>query len=73
METWRAFWSGEPEGVFPGIAVLLDRAFKEARSEGLRKALEAYREDVLCSACGGTRLRPEARRGAGRRTVDPTS
>ena len=61
VETWRAFWSGEPEGVFPGIAVLLDRAYNEARSEGLRKALEAYREDVLCSACGGTRLRPEAR------------
>ena len=57
----RAFWDGEPGGPFPGLAALLDRAYQEAQDEGLRKSLEAYREQVVCSACGGSRLRPEAR------------
>jgi excinuclease ABC subunit A len=60
-ETWQAFWFGDPNGTFPGIAALLERAYEEARSDSLRKALEAYREEVVCAACGGSRLRPEAR------------
>jgi excinuclease ABC subunit A len=60
-ETWRAFWFGELKGPFPGVAALLDRAYEETRNDGIRKALEAYREEVVCSACCGSRLRPEAR------------
>ncbi|HKI18352.1 MAG TPA: excinuclease ABC subunit UvrA, partial [Isosphaeraceae bacterium] len=56
-----ALWSGEPGGAFPGLSALLDRCFHEMSSESLRRALEAYREEVPCSACGGARLRPEAR------------
>jgi excinuclease ABC subunit A len=54
-------WSGEPPGPFPGLATLLDRNFQETNRETLRKALDAYREEVPCSVCGGARLRPEAR------------
>jgi excinuclease ABC subunit A len=60
-ETWRSFWFGEPGGPFPGLATRLERAYQETTSEGLLKALDAYREEVVCSACGGSRLRPEAR------------
>ncbi|HZW33693.1 MAG TPA: excinuclease ABC subunit UvrA, partial [Isosphaeraceae bacterium] len=60
-ETWRAFWSGEPGGPFPGLETLLEQEYQDTRSEALRKALEAYREEVCCPACGGSRLRPEAR------------
>ena len=56
-----AFWSGEPDGPFPGLAAMLERAYQEARGEGLRRALDVYREEVVCPACGGSRLRPEAR------------
>jgi excinuclease ABC subunit A len=60
-EIWRSFWLGEPGGAFPGLATLLERAYEETTSEGLLKALDAYREEVVCPACGGSRLRPEAR------------
>ena len=65
---WEAFWDGEPGGPFPGLAAVLNQAYDEARSEALRRSLEPYREPVVCPACGGSRLRPEARavRFAGR-------
>jgi excinuclease ABC subunit A len=56
-----AFWRGEPGGSFPGISVLLEDASQQTRSEALRRALAAYCEEVPCSACMGSRLRPEAR------------
>ncbi|MGO9464407.1 MAG: excinuclease ABC subunit UvrA [Isosphaeraceae bacterium] len=56
-----ALWSGEPGGAFAGLSALLDRCYQETKSESLRRALEAYREEVPCPACGGARLRPEAR------------
>ena len=58
---WDAFWSGEPERGFPGLAALLERAFENSPSEGLRNALDVYRELVPCPACGGSRLNPVAR------------
>jgi excinuclease ABC subunit A len=58
---WQSFWHGEPAGPFPGLATLLERAFEDTRSESLRRALDVYREDVVCPACDGSRLRPEAR------------
>jgi excinuclease ABC subunit A len=74
-ETWQSFWFGAPDGSFPGLVVMLDRVYQETRSEALRKALEAYREEVACPACGGSRLRPEARavRLAGRSISDLTA
>jgi excinuclease ABC subunit A len=59
-EMWDLFWSGEPQGTFPGLAALLEKGFQATRSEGFRRELSAYREEVPCSACGGSRLRPEA-------------
>jgi len=56
-----ALWSGEPRGAFSGLAPLLDRWYEESKNESRRKALDAYREEVPCSDCGGARLRPEAR------------
>jgi len=56
-----ALWSAEPGEAFPGLSALLDRCYQQTKSESLRRALEAYREEVPCSACGGSRLRPEAR------------
>jgi excinuclease ABC subunit A len=58
---WRLFWHGEPDGPFSGLAALLERAYEDHRSEGLRRSLEVYREEVVCPACDGSRLRPEAR------------
>ncbi len=55
------FWSGERGGPFPGLSALLDRCYHETKSESLQRALDAYREEVPCSACGGARIRPEAR------------
>ena len=74
-ETWRSFWLGEPKGPFPGLATLLDRAYQETTNEGILKALDAYREEVVCPACGGSRLRPEARavRVEGRSIQDLTA
>jgi excinuclease ABC subunit A len=74
-ETWRSFWCGEPAGPFPGLETLLEQQYQDTKSEALRKALEAYREEVPCPACGGSRLRPEARavRVEGRSIPDLTA
>jgi excinuclease ABC subunit A len=58
---WSSFWSGENDGTFPGLAALFERAYEQIRAEDQQKALDVYREEVLCPACGGSRLRPEAR------------
>jgi excinuclease ABC subunit A len=60
-ELWVLFWSGEPPRDFPGLAAMLDRSFEQTKSESVRRALQAYREEVACSACQGSRLRSEAR------------
>ena len=58
---WQSFWHGEPGGPFAGLGALLERAYEDTRRESLRRALDAYREEVVCPACDGSRLRPEAR------------
>src|SRR5262249_47379835 len=58
---WRAFWHGEADGPFPGLAAMLERAYEDNRSEAFRRALDVYREPVVCPACDGSRLRTEAR------------
>ena len=80
LESWppdvsSSFWSGEADGTFPGLATLFEQAYEETRSDSQRKALEAYREEVPCAACSGSRLRPEARavRIEGRSIADLTA
>ncbi len=61
LRVWDAFWSGEPDHGFPGLAALLERYFEAVSNEALRKALAVYREEVLCAVCGGSRLNALAR------------
>jgi excinuclease ABC subunit A len=66
LQDWPAglldlFWSGEPNGTFPGLAAILEHSFDDCRDDAIRKSLLVYREDVLCAACRGSRLRQEAR------------
>ncbi len=72
---WDSFWSGEPAHGFPGLEVILDQCYRETKKPELRKELEAYRKEVPCSSCSGSRLRPEARavRLDGLSIVDVTS
>jgi len=44
-----------------GIIPMLLRRMKQTTSESQKSRYEQYLSDVPCSACGGTRLRPEAR------------
>ena len=58
-----AFLHGDPakpEAV-PGVVPELQSAFDSTRSEQARAALEVFRSEEPCPACGGSRLRPEAR------------
>ncbi|MBQ6157769.1 MAG: excinuclease ABC subunit UvrA [Thermoguttaceae bacterium] len=46
---------------FPGLFAVLDAAGEASRSQKERAALSALRAQVTCRACGGSRIRPEAR------------
>jgi excinuclease ABC subunit A len=74
-KVWTSFWSGEVSGGFPGIALVLEQCYEQIRSEPAQKALDVYREEVRCTACGGSRLRPESRavQIEGRSIADLTS
>lgn len=45
---------------FGGIVALLDEEWNSTRSDRRRDQLEQFRAAVVCSACGGSRLRPES-------------
>jgi len=45
---------------FPGIFGFLEGNLSETNSDGYREWLTQYMSAVLCSACGGRRLRPES-------------
>jgi excinuclease ABC subunit A len=49
------------DGGSPGVIPGLERAFKAARTETQKAALEQFRSSAVCPACGGARLGPEAR------------
>ncbi len=51
---------GDDRG-FPGVLAILEEEYEKARRESVREKLDALRGDVICSACGGARLREEAR------------
>ena len=46
---------------FPGVLRMLAKQYATTTSETKRQRLEVFRGEVVCGACGGTRLRPEAR------------
>jgi excinuclease ABC subunit A len=45
---------------FPGLLTLLEQEYATAVDPTRQEQLEAFRGHVVCTACGGTRLRPEA-------------
>jgi excinuclease ABC subunit A len=59
----RKFLEGEEDGkhAFPGILPRLAAADASARSERVKRLLDAFRTFGPCPECGGTRLRPEGR------------
>ena len=46
---------------FPGLLALLEKEYATATSESRLRQLEACRGRLTCAACGGSRLRAEAR------------
>ena len=46
---------------FPGVLALLAEDYLTAKTDDVREGLEPYRAHSVCAACGGARLRPEAR------------
>ncbi|HTU27052.1 MAG TPA: excinuclease ABC subunit UvrA [Pirellulales bacterium] len=53
-------WEGGGKS-FLGLATLLEKEYVTATDPAKRERLEAFRGNVPCTACGGARLRPEAR------------
>ena len=49
------------DGSFLGVITLLEKEFATATKAAEQERLAAFREHVVCPACGGARLRPEAR------------
>ncbi len=60
---------------FLGVLTMLEKEYATATNETRREELERFRGEVVCSACRGSRLRPEANsvRLAGRTMLDLTS
>ncbi|HEV3006218.1 MAG TPA: excinuclease ABC subunit UvrA [Pirellulales bacterium] len=48
-------------GAFPGIVALIESQYQSAKNESVKERLEAFRGELICPACLGARLRPEAR------------
>jgi excinuclease ABC subunit A len=60
---------------FTGVIGMLEKEYATTASESKRQKLEAFRGEVVCKECGGSRLRPEARsvRIAGRAIHEVTA
>lgn len=56
----QVFFHGDG-GELVGVLNLLEQQYATAVDAGPREALELFRGSVRCEACGGSRLRPEAR------------
>jgi excinuclease ABC subunit A len=52
-------YHGDGSG-FSGLLTLLEQEYSTAVDPARQEQLEAFRGHVACTACGGTRLRPEA-------------
>ena len=48
----------EKEDAFPGVIVLLERKYRETKSDHLRAEIEAYMLSKRCPGCNGKRLKP---------------
>ncbi len=46
---------------FPGVLTMLEKEYTTTLNEAKRQRLEAFRGEVPCKECRGTRLKPEAR------------
>ena len=46
---------------FPGVIALLEHEYESAKTDAARTRLDAFRGELVCPACRGARLRPEAR------------
>ncbi len=49
------------ERTWTGVTGLLDKRYRETDSDRVREQLREYMSNTECEACGGSRLRPEAR------------
>ncbi|MFZ1937393.1 MAG: excinuclease ABC subunit UvrA [Thermoguttaceae bacterium] len=60
---------------FPGVLGMLEKEYATTASEPKRQKLEAFRSELVCKECSGSRLRPEARsvRIAGRAIHEVTA
>ncbi|MDB5350234.1 MAG: excinuclease subunit [Planctomycetota bacterium] len=56
---WARFYDGDPQR--PGFRSWLDQQLVNAKTDRQKASFDAFRIDVPCSTCGGSRLRPEAR------------
>jgi excinuclease ABC subunit A len=75
LERWPADalnqWLTGPDG---NLSEALEKELATATDEDRRVTLEAFRGPITCSACGGSRLRPEANRvRVGGRTIGDLS
>ncbi len=57
---WQQLLWGNDKG-FLGILRMLEKEYVTTISESVRQRLESYRSRIVCQACGGARLREEAR------------
>jgi excinuclease ABC subunit A len=53
-------YSGEYRSDYEGLVPWLERRYRQTSSDSVRKWIESYMSREPCSACGGSRLRPEA-------------
>jgi excinuclease ABC subunit A len=60
-EAIRGFFEGDETSGFAGILKHLEAEHAAIRSDRRKAELDAFRSEVPCPACGGSRLRPEAR------------
>jgi excinuclease ABC subunit A len=56
-----ASWSGESKRPLRGIVHHVNRLFHQTGSEQTRRWYASFMNQLPCTTCGGTRLRPEAR------------
>ena len=60
---------GHYEDTWEGVVANVDRRYKETTSEAVRAQLEDHMSTLPCTACGGSRLRPEIGRASCRERV----
>jgi excinuclease ABC subunit A len=54
-------FEGHYEDRWEGVVASVQRRYRETKSDAVRAQLEEYMSTLPCTACGGSRLRPESR------------